>query len=266
MKVNGINGGNDIQDGNFVRSVQMDSVSKNIQNQIANEQKKLQELSSNKELSAEEKMKKRQEIQQQINQLQQQLRQHELEQKREQTQKAVMEDMHTGGQGNVPQSENQGTGLSQEGMQALISADSSIRQAKVQSSAATRLEGTAKVLESEIRTDRGKGAGTEQKEKELADIQTKVQAAQAAGVSALADANRTLKEAAATGRTTETKAETADPAERTVKASEKGEAVSKNAAAPETRANAETSGQTEAPAAGQNKTQPAGYPSIDIRL
>ena len=38
-----------------------DSVSKNIQNQIANAQQKLQDLSSNEELSLEDKMKKRQE-------------------------------------------------------------------------------------------------------------------------------------------------------------------------------------------------------------
>ena len=45
-------------------NMQMDSISRNLKNQIANAQKKLQELSSNQELSLEEKMKKRQEIQQ----------------------------------------------------------------------------------------------------------------------------------------------------------------------------------------------------------
>ena len=59
-----------------------DSVSKNIQNQIANAQQKLQDLSSNEEMSLEDKMKKRQEIQQEINNLNQQLRQHQIEQRK----------------------------------------------------------------------------------------------------------------------------------------------------------------------------------------
>ncbi len=42
-----------------------DSYSRSIQNQIANAQKQLQELSSNKNMTLEEKMAKRQEIQQQ---------------------------------------------------------------------------------------------------------------------------------------------------------------------------------------------------------
>ena len=41
----------------------MDQESKNLQNQISQKQKQLQELSSNEEMSVEEKMKKRQEIQ-----------------------------------------------------------------------------------------------------------------------------------------------------------------------------------------------------------
>ena len=65
MKINGINGAN-TQIGGMNMMQSNDSVSKNLQNQIANAQKQLQELSSNKEMSLEEKMKKRQEIQQQI--------------------------------------------------------------------------------------------------------------------------------------------------------------------------------------------------------
>lgn len=65
---------------------QMDSVSRNLQNKIANEQKKLKDLASDDNLSPEEKMKKRQEIQQEVANLQQQLRQHQIEQQREQRQ------------------------------------------------------------------------------------------------------------------------------------------------------------------------------------
>lgn len=56
-----------------------DSYTKDIQNQIVDAQKQLQELSSNKDMTQEEKMMKRQEIQQQISDLNMQLRQHQME-------------------------------------------------------------------------------------------------------------------------------------------------------------------------------------------
>jgi len=49
----------------------------------------------------------------------------------------------------------------------MISADSSMKRAKVQGSMATQMEGRAGVLESEIKQDAGKG-NTEKKEEELA--------------------------------------------------------------------------------------------------
>ena len=77
MKINGLNGTNSQVGGMNMMNV-TDSVSKNIQNQISNAQKQLQDISANKDMSIEEKMKKRQEIQQQINDLNNQLRQHQI--------------------------------------------------------------------------------------------------------------------------------------------------------------------------------------------
>ena len=77
MRINGLNGVN-TQAGGMNMMQTNDSVSKNIQNQIANAQKQLKELSANKDMSIEEKMKKRQEIQQQITDLNNQLRQHQI--------------------------------------------------------------------------------------------------------------------------------------------------------------------------------------------
>lgn len=196
MTVNGISGANNgMQTGSMGRITQMDSVSKNIQNQIANAQKKLQDLSSNEEMSLEDKMKKRREIQQEINNLNQQLRQHQIEQRKEQQNKksSSMDDMVAGTRNT---SAKKATGLSQASMQAMISADSSMKQAKVQGRMATQMEGNAGVLESEIKMDKGRGASTEKKEEKLADLQAKAQAATEAQVSTLADANKKMKEAA----------------------------------------------------------------------
>ena len=85
MQVNGLSGAGSKTSG-IKMAQKMDSFSINIKNEIARKQKEQQEISSNKSLSAEEKMKKRQEIQRQINDLYNQLRQHQIEQRREKQQ------------------------------------------------------------------------------------------------------------------------------------------------------------------------------------
>lgn len=201
MRINGFNGTN-MQAGTMGLPQANDAVSKSIQNQIANAQQRLRDLSSDEELSLEDKMKKRQEIQQEIASLNQQLRQHQIEQQKEQQRKsaASMDDMiagtkHTSGQN--------GAGLSQASMQAILSADVSMKQANVQGSMATQMEGRAGVLASEIKQDAGRG-DTAKKEEELADLQAKAQSATAAQMSALADANQSIEEAAKADNSAET--------------------------------------------------------------
>lgn len=82
MKVTGITG--QIPAGQTGMSQGTDAVSREIKNQIAAAQKKLQAVSSDAKMSMEEKMKKRQEIQKEICDLQNQLRQHEIEMRQEQ--------------------------------------------------------------------------------------------------------------------------------------------------------------------------------------
>lgn len=129
MTVGSISGTNNMQKAGFGANMQTDPVSKSIQNQIANKQKELQELASDDKMTPEEKMKKRQEIQQEINTLNQELRQHQITQRKEQQQKAASENTASA-ESQKPQSTQSGkktTGLSSAGMQALISADSSVK-------------------------------------------------------------------------------------------------------------------------------------------
>lgn len=102
----------------------------------------MQELSADKDMTLEDKMKKRQEIQQEIANLNQQLRQHQIEQRKEQQSK------NASAKENNPNSQKtdaakQGAGFSSAGMTAILSADSSMKQAKVQCSVATQMEGRA---------------------------------------------------------------------------------------------------------------------------
>jgi len=218
MKINGTNGAN-------TQMVQMgmnqaaDSYSKNIQNQIANAQKQLQEISSNEDMTLEEKMKKRQEIQQQISDLNMQLRQHQIEQRKEKQQAkgSSMDDM-LGGTGNTGSAKagNKNTGLSQASMTAMISADTSIKQAKVQGSVAASMEGRANVLKAEVKQD---GGNVEAKKKEIAELEQKAENATASQMNTLAEANKTMEEAAEAERNdnkaSESKEEKTDRAENT---------------------------------------------------
>ena len=195
MRINGLNGAN-TQVGGMNMMQSNDSVSKNLQSQIANAQKQLQELSANKEMSLEEKMKKRQEIQQQIADLNNQLRQHQIEQRKEQREKkASMNDMLGGNQRTVSKAGKQVTGLSHASMKAMISADSAMAQAKVQGSVTTKMEGRAGVLTAEIKLDQARGDDVEKKKEELAEVEKKAIEAESAQMNTLADANKELKEA-----------------------------------------------------------------------
>ena len=77
-----------------------DPVSKDLLRQIDDAKKKLQELSSNEDLSAEEKMKKRQELQKKISDLNSQLRQHQMEMRREAAENAKKQKSQDSGQEN----------------------------------------------------------------------------------------------------------------------------------------------------------------------
>ena len=258
--------------------MQSDSYTKNIQRQIADAQQKLQDLSSNEELSLEDKMKKRQEIQQEITNLNQQLRQHQMEQRREQqSQKSSsMDDMIAG---TKHTSAKKGTGLSQASMQAIISADTSMKQANVQGSVAAGLKGRAGVLESEIRQDAGKG-NTEKKEQELADIQGKVQSATAQQMSMVARANQEVEEAAKVDSAENTeKTESADKTNNTNKTGnadrtdnvdkiENANKVGNTDRAEKEKQKTESSDMVESSAKPneQSATEQVGYKPIDVKL
>jgi len=148
MTINGINGAN-TQIGQMGMNQATDSYSRNIQNQIADAQKQLQELSSNKDMTQEEKTNKRQELQQQINDLNVQLRQHQMEQRREKQQKQSSFDDMIGGK--------QETGAVDTGV--IISL----------STAKEQIAGMKKV-----RTDLQGKLRTAQTEEEKADLQEKI--------------------------------------------------------------------------------------------
>ena len=197
ISMNGTNAQAGIQAGRINKPMEMDSFSKSIHNQISNAQKQLQELSENKDMSMEEKMKRRQEIQQQITDLNNQLRQHQIEQRKEQQEKAAK----SAEKKDSAKKADKGTGLSQASMTAIISADATMSQAQVQGSVATRMEGRAGVLEAEIKLDSANGGNVEAKQEELAKVQQKAVAVGASQTNTLASVSKDIEEAANADKT-----------------------------------------------------------------
>ena len=190
MQVNGLSGAGSKTVG-IKMAQKMDSFSINIKNEIARKQKEQQEISSNKSLSAEEKMKKRQEIQRQINDLYNQLRQ-QIEQRREKQQA----EMSAGNNRAAANEDKQTAGLSQASMESMISADSAMAQAKVQGRAVTGMEGRIRGLKAEIRQDAGSGSSVKKKQEELEKLEQKKLSASASQMNTLGTLNQKIADVA----------------------------------------------------------------------
>lgn len=195
MKINGT-GDVSAQAAQIGMNQASDSYSRSIRQQIADAKEQLQQLSASKDMTMEEKMKKRQEIQQQINELNNQLRQHQNELRKEkQQEKGSAMDSLSGG-GRKEGTGRQNAGLSQASMQSMISADASMKQAKVQGSVAKKMEGHTGVLKAEIKQDTSFGTDTKAKEEELAETERLAVNATASQIGTLKKTNEEMKEAA----------------------------------------------------------------------
>ena len=213
MKVNGT-GTTNMQAGMFSTAGAGDTVSKSLQSQIASAQKQLQELSSNDRMSVEEKRKKRQELQKQIADWNNQLRQHQIEERKKKQQEQEQKKANTDTRQKQNTTQGAGNGLSGESMQAMIGADVSVKQAKIQSSTAGRLEGKARVLETEAKNSSEVVA--ERKQEEAGDLQAKVQTAVQAQMDTLAEAEDSLAKAAEQNKAdTENKTDKEDKTDKT---------------------------------------------------
>ena len=196
MQINGVNGAG-MQSGNGMTGIGQgtDAYSRQLQKQISDAQKKLQDISSDENLSPEEKMKKRQEIQQEINELNIQLRQHQIELRREKQEEKSDSPVTelTGGSRNAKAGKGGQTGgMSEAGMSAIISVDMAAGQAQIQGNTAKRMENRAGIIKSEIKMESG---DTSDKEKELAEVEKRARAASESQMNTLRDAGETLKKA-----------------------------------------------------------------------
>lgn len=167
-----------------------DNGSKTIQNQIANKQQHLNRLSSNSELSAEEKAKERQEIQKQIAELNRKLRLMRMEQKeeaekaqKEQEKKLVLNEEMQASAVQKEQNKEDAPKKQEEkaepvelpgsNIQKILSADALLQKNRVQNNVITKKESTENILEAEIKMNEIYGNENTAKKEELSALRNK---------------------------------------------------------------------------------------------
>lgn len=168
-------------------STAMDSESKSLQNQLTIEQRRLKQLSSDSEMSAEEKAKELQEIQRQIAELNRKLRMERTEQTEEEKKAAKEQEQKMLQQKELPEEavsesqketeasekvsgEMQNSVLSVQDVRIMFAADSLLQQDRVRASADRVKESREDVLEVEIQLDGLYGSDTEAKEEKLSTL------------------------------------------------------------------------------------------------
>ncbi len=205
MEIGKISAVGSVSGGQAASTQLIDTVSRNIENEIFGIQRKMQELTSNEEIPAEEKMKKRQELQQEMSRLNAELRRHQAEVSREQRKEAMASEEkeakgaeQTDGT-NAAKSidkgiEDVGAELALSGIGAMLAADSSVQQAKSQGVVVGKIENGIAILKGEIQQDKLYGTNVERKEEILAKQRKRVSRALGAQFSALGNAKQTMKE------------------------------------------------------------------------
>lgn len=168
-----------------------DAKTKNIKEQIARVQKKLQDLAANEDISLEEKMKKRQELQKQLGDLNSQLRQCQSEQRRkasEAEKRRQESDNSMGGQAKA------GKKQGDPAAEVILTADAALRQAKMQDGVIAKQKGRAGVLKAEIKLDSSRGRSVEAKQEELAEVEARMAETQGSQMENLNRANQAIEE------------------------------------------------------------------------
>ncbi len=203
MQVSNVNAmGNHVQTAKEQPEVAVDTVSKEIQGRIMNAQKRRQELSSDMEMSAEEKADVRQKIQQEISDLKRELRQRQAEEKKKQqeaqraaeaererkkstAQDTVKEKQKTQSVQETDNRQQDNQSGSEDGSKAAVreveednreakpgviqkslSTQSTLRQVRIATNVAAQAEGNVRIREAEINQDAARGADVESLKKE----------------------------------------------------------------------------------------------------
>jgi len=162
-----------------------DTEAKSIQNQITGKQQSLNRLSSDSEMSAEEKAKERQEIQKQIAELDRKLRMLRMEKKeeakesgKEQEQKAAlkderMEEVSQDDSAERMKEQQEKPNMLPQNIQKMLEAGTLLQKERIQQTTDQKKELTEDILETEIKLDELYGTDTSAKKEQLSSLMKK---------------------------------------------------------------------------------------------
>lgn len=150
---------------------EQDAVLESLQKQLQEAKKSIQDLASNKEMSAEMKLEKRKEIQQQIQDINRQIMQRKQELYKEQHEKSK-DDLSTD-QDVANQQSKDSNIMETTDMQSIIQGDTAVKSAKESRGQKKDMLHKAAVLETESKLDAGKGRVTEGKDAAAAELKSK---------------------------------------------------------------------------------------------
>ncbi len=143
MGIGKIEAAGGVSGAEMTRMQPVDTVSKNIENEIFGLQRRMKELSSNEELSAEEKGKKRQEFRQEISKLNIELRQHQAELGREKRGEVIRREIkEDGGEGRDAKAGNGAAGSTKADGSAADSAGAAAGKVPDRASMETKAAGS----------------------------------------------------------------------------------------------------------------------------
>ena len=161
--------------------------SKNLQSQLAMKEQSLNRLSSDSELSAEEKEKKRLEIQKEIDELNRKLKLSQMKQKDEAAEAAKKQEQETAAKEALAKTKNSQADENDDSatlqapankptelpLQDILALNNRHQKELVIKDTDTQKESTINVLESEIKLDEMYGSDTTAKEEKVAEIREK---------------------------------------------------------------------------------------------
>lgn len=188
MSISGVSASKNVSAERMVKQEPVDAISKSIENEISDVQRQRQQVSK-QDLSADEKMKKRRELQQEISRLNNQLRQRQAEARREQNKEKVARerdaenvkaDDEKKAQNAASQKdetreketesktvEMQDAKREKLNAQTVVLAETAVSQSRLQSRVVSGIRNDIKILKGEIRQDKARGENVDDKKEQL---------------------------------------------------------------------------------------------------
>ncbi len=180
-----------------MQNKRQDGILNSIQDQIMGVQNQLKKISENEEMSLEEKMSKRKELQQQLQDLNKQYTQRKMEVQKEKREKRAAE-----ANANTENKERKEPGvMDSSSMHGLINASSSMESVKTVQSVHTKLEGEARIAEAEFKRDMARGASTGGQANRLSDLKSRAESAAGNVMRQLGNVNEAVEETKDTEKT-----------------------------------------------------------------